>query len=81
MKNQADPAMPSLVELEAEAEEYGRNVAREYLEEKLQQLADQQGEVFPPERKAAVASKAPARQTARGSRRNRSGTVVRARSR
>jgi hypothetical protein len=48
-------ALPSLAELEAEAEDYGREVARKYLEEKLQRLAEEHGEVFPPKPKAVMA--------------------------
>ena len=47
--------LPSLAELEAEAEAYGRQVARDYLQDKLQRLAETRGEVFPPQPKAAVA--------------------------
>jgi len=45
-----------LAELEAEAEAYGRQVARDYLQEKLQRLAETHGEVFPPKPKTPVAS-------------------------
>ena len=54
------PPIPSLMELEAEAEAYGKEVARKYLQEKLQSLAQQHGEVFPPKPKKAMApAKAP----------------------
>ena len=80
MKNQLDQAMPSLLELEAEAEAYGRKVAQEYLQEKLQGLADQHGEVFPPERAEVVASPTPPSDAAHRGRRDRRATVARTRS-
>ena len=55
MKNKSEEPLPSLAELEAEAEAYGRQVAQEYLQEKLQQLAERHGEVFPPKRPTPVA--------------------------
>jgi hypothetical protein len=55
MKTKTEEPLPSLAELEAEAEAYGRQVAREYLQEKLQRLAEIHGEVFPPKPKAPVA--------------------------
>ena len=79
MKNPLDKAMPSLVELEAEAEEYGRKVAREYLQGKLQGLADQHGEIFPPEWAEAVASKATQPHPAHRRRGGRRATVARTR--
>lgn len=56
MKNKPKEPLPSLAELEAEAEDYGREVARKYLEEKLQRLAEEYGEVFPPKSKSIMAS-------------------------
>ena len=55
VKTRTEEPLPSLAELEAEAEAYGRQVAREYLQEKLQKLAETHGEVFPPKPKALVA--------------------------
>lgn len=43
MNKKEEEPLPSLADLEAEAQAYGRQVAREY----LQRLADQHGEVFP----------------------------------
>jgi hypothetical protein len=56
VKKKQEERLPSLAEVEAEAEAYGREVARKYLEQKLQQLADQHGEVFPPKPKTVMAS-------------------------
>ena len=47
--------LPSLAQLEAEAVAYGQRIAREYLQDKLQRLAQTQGEVFPPKPKTPVA--------------------------
>jgi hypothetical protein len=55
MKETPEEPLPSLAELEAEAEAYGRRIAREYLQEKLQRLAETHGEVFPPKRQTSVA--------------------------
>lgn len=68
MKKRPEEPLPSLAELEAEAVEYGRRIAREYLQEKLQRLAEQHGEVFPPKPKASVAPAAakPASEERRG---------------
>jgi hypothetical protein len=55
MKKRTEEPLPSLAELEAEAEAYGRQVARDYLQDKLQRLAETHGEVFPPKPKAPVA--------------------------
>jgi len=52
VKTRTEEALPSLAELEAEAEAYGRQVARDYLQERLQRLAETQGEVFPPKPEA-----------------------------
>ena len=52
VKTRTEEPLPSLAELEAEAEAYGRQVARDYLQEKLQRLAEIHGEVFPPKPKA-----------------------------
>lgn len=46
---------PSLRELELEAEAEAREYARARLQERLQALADQHGEVFPPQRTAGGA--------------------------
>jgi hypothetical protein len=55
VRTRTEEPLPSLAELEAEAEAYGRQVARDYLQEKLQSLAEIHGEVFPPKPKAPVA--------------------------
>jgi len=47
MKNQPEEPLPSLAELEAEAEAYARQMGREYLQERLQHLAETHGEVPP----------------------------------
>jgi hypothetical protein len=53
---------PSLAEIERELIAESREWGRKRLEERLQELADQQGEAFPP--RAAKASKAhPAKRT------------------
>jgi hypothetical protein len=55
MKEKPEEPLPSLAELEAEALAYAQQVGREYLQEKLQRLAQKHGEVFPPKRPKAVA--------------------------
>jgi hypothetical protein len=55
VKKRPEESLPSLAELEAEAEAYGRQVAREYLQDKLQRLAEMHGEVFPPKPTTSVA--------------------------
>jgi hypothetical protein len=44
---------PSLAQIEAEVMAEGREWTRKRMEERLQQLAEVQGEVFPPKPKAA----------------------------
>lgn len=46
----------SLAQIEAEVMAEGREWTRKRMEERLQQLADSQGEVFPPKPKAGDAS-------------------------
>lgn len=46
----------SLAQIEAEVMAEGREWTRKRMEERLQQLADSQGEVFPPKPKAGEAS-------------------------
>ncbi len=53
-QEQAD--VPSLRELEQAAEAEAREFARVRLQQRLQEIADQHGEIFPPERSAAGAS-------------------------
>jgi hypothetical protein len=55
-QQKVEEVVPSLAELEAEAEAQAREIARALLQQKLQQLAERHGEVFPPQRPAAVAS-------------------------
>jgi hypothetical protein len=51
-----EPRVPSLRELELEAEAEAREYARQLLEQRLQGIADRHGGVFPPERRPAGAS-------------------------
>lgn len=55
-----EPKELSLAQVEAEVMAEGREWTRKRMEERLQQLADTQGEVFPPKPRAADA---PARAT------------------
>jgi len=48
--------VPSLRELELEAEAEAREFARVRLQQKLQAVADQHGEIFPPQRSNPGAS-------------------------
>jgi hypothetical protein len=66
VKTRTEEPLPSLAELEVEAEAYGRQVARDYLQDKLQRLAEIHGEVFPPKPKAPVAPAAAASAVADG---------------
>lgn len=55
-----EPAgVPSLREMELEAEAEAREFARLRLQQRLQEVADQHGEIFPPQRTAAGASAQP----------------------
>jgi hypothetical protein len=54
MKTPDTGRMPSLEEIELEVEIEAREFARRRLQERLQQLADQHGGVFPPRRPAAA---------------------------
>jgi hypothetical protein len=62
--------VPSLRELELEAEVEAREFARTRLQQRLQEIADQHGEVFPPQRPAAGASAHPSHATAHRRRRH-----------
>jgi hypothetical protein len=55
---QESARVPSLRELELEAEAEAREFARVRLQQKLQEIADHHGGVFPPQRGAAGASAA-----------------------
>lgn len=55
---------PSLRELELEAEAEAREFARTRLQQRLQELADQHGEIFPPQRAPTGASAHPAHASA-----------------
>jgi hypothetical protein len=70
MKRSETEAGRSLREIEAEVLAEGQEWMRLRLQQKLQQEADQQGRVFPPQRPAALARQsptaAPAHQRRRG---------------
>jgi hypothetical protein len=57
--------MPSLEEIELEVEVEAREFARRRLQERLQQLADTHGEVFPPGRAAPAQARTPPAHPAR----------------
>ena len=61
---QEQTGVPSLRELEQEAEAEAREFARVRLQQRLQELADQHGEIFPPQRPAAGAPAHPPDATA-----------------
>jgi hypothetical protein len=63
--NQAKKVWPSLAEIEREVVAESREWGRQRLQERLQQLADEQSEVFPPEPKQG-ASGQPAQRIRRG---------------
>jgi hypothetical protein len=48
-----EESLPSLVQIEAEVMAEGREWMRQRLETRMQELADQQSEVFPPKSAAA----------------------------
>lgn len=52
MKKKAEESLPSPLQIEAEVMAEGREWTRKRLEARLQALADQQSEVFPPEPEA-----------------------------
>ena len=68
--NQEQTRVPSLRELELEAEAEAREFARVRLQQRLQEIADQHGEIFPPQRApggaSAHPSDAPAHRRGRG---------------
>lgn len=61
-------SVPSLRELEEEAEAEAREFARVRLQQRLQEIAGQHGEIFPPQRPPPGASAAPSDATAHGRR-------------
>lgn len=61
--------VPSLRELELEAEVEAREFARVRLQQRLQEIADRHGELFPPQRVQAGASPHPSDASAHGRRR------------
>ena len=68
--NQPEEPIPSLSQIEAEVLAEGREWTRRRMQERLQELADQHGEVFPPKPTKAGAS-APAQVRATNRRRKR----------
>ena len=70
----------TLRELELEVEAEGREWMRRRLEEKVQAEANRHGGVFPPERTQSVASPTGADASAHGVRADRTGGVVRPKS-
>ena len=60
--------LPSLAEIEREVVAEAREWGRQRLQERLQQLADQQSEIFPPQ-----AAKAPQARSAKRTGKNRAG--------
>ena len=62
-------AVPSLLEVEMEVEAEGREWTRRRLEQRLQELARKDGEVFPPEPKTGDPSAVPAQAAAQRLRR------------
>lgn len=61
---QEQTRVPSLRELELEAEAEAREFARVRLQQRLQEIADQHGEFFPPQRVSGDASAHPSDATA-----------------
>jgi len=61
---QEQTCVPSLRELELEAEAEAREFARMRLQQRLQEIADQHGAIFPPQRSATGASAHPPDATA-----------------
>jgi hypothetical protein len=57
--------MPSLEEIELEVEVEAREFARRRLQERLQQLADTHGGVFPPGRPSPAQARTPSARSAR----------------
>ena len=66
---QEQTRVPTLRELELEAEVEAREFARTRLQQRLQEIADQHGEFFPPQRVQAGASAHPPDATAHRRRR------------
>jgi hypothetical protein len=62
--------IPSLEEIELEVETEAREFARRRLQERLQQLADTHGGVFPPGRPSAAKARTPSAHPARPVRRD-----------
>ena len=64
--------VPSLREMEQEAEAEAREWARKRLEQRLQEIANQHGEHFPPQREQTGASAPPSDATPHGRRADQS---------
>ncbi len=69
-------AAQSLRDIELEVLEEGREWTRRRLEQRLQQEADRQGGVFPPQRSEGTSPAKRADETARGGRRGKGGGLA-----
>jgi hypothetical protein len=79
--NSDKSARNALRDMELEIEAEGREWMRQRLEQKLQAQVEEQGAIFPPERKKSASSKARKDAAAHGLRRRRTQGVARKKSR
>lgn len=75
--NSDKPEARSLRDIELEVLEEGREWTRRRLEQRLQQEADRQGGVFPPQRSQGTSPKKRADESAHGRRGGKSGGLAR----
>lgn len=74
--NSDKPAARSLRDIELEVLEEGREWTRRRLEQRLQQEADRQGGVFPPQRSESASSTKRGDESTHGRRRGKSGGLA-----
>ncbi len=75
--NSEKPAARSLRDIELEVLEEGREWTRRRLEQRLQQEADRQGGIFPPQRSQGTSSTKKADESSHGRRRRKGGSLAR----
>ena len=75
--NSEKSAARSLRDIELEVLEEGREWTRRRLEQRLQQEADRQGGIFPPQRSQSTSSTKKADESSHGRRRGKGGSLAR----
>ncbi len=74
--NSDKPAVPSLRDIELEVLEEGREWTRRRLEQRVQQAADRQGGVFPPQRSKGTSPTKGVDESTHGRRRGKGGGLA-----